>query len=119
MSKPRSGGGGGGPAMNKNVKVGVKSGGPSKATSPAAADGIGQTVAFTKERVDGGGRGSRSTVPLGNAKALDIGKGGVGTGRTLYGQCGSQGHHGPVAGTPRPPSRDILSDYGPESKRKG
>jgi hypothetical protein len=36
-------------------------------------------------------------VPLGNAVALNIGKGGVGTGRTLYGQSGSQRQYGPAA----------------------
>jgi len=35
---------------------------------------------------------------------------------TNYGMCGTQGQHGGVAGTPAPQGRDILSDFGPESK---
>jgi hypothetical protein len=30
---------------------------------------------------------------MGNEIALNVGKGGPGTGRTLYGQCGTQGQH--------------------------
>jgi hypothetical protein len=42
-------------------------------------------------------------VKFGNEVALNVGKGGCGTGRTLYGQAGSQGTHGGVnPGTPRP-----------------
>jgi hypothetical protein len=33
---------------------------------------------------------------LGNAKALDVGRGGPGAGRILHGQSGSQGQHGPT-----------------------
>jgi hypothetical protein len=49
-------------------------------------------------------------VPFGNAVALNVGKGGCGTGRTLYGQAGSQGTHGSTnPGNPRPnPRRDAL-----------
>jgi hypothetical protein len=36
-------------------------------------------------------------VPFGNAVALNVGKGGCGTGRTIYGQAGSQGTHGTPA----------------------
>jgi autotransporter passenger strand-loop-strand repeat protein len=43
--------------------------------------------------------------------------GGPGTGRTLYGQSGLQGQHGPVAGNQKPGVRDILSSFGPESSR--
>jgi hypothetical protein len=51
--------------------------------------------------------------PLGNAVALNVGKGGPGTGRTTY-PSGYQALHGaPVQGsTPKP--RDILSEFGPE-----
>jgi hypothetical protein len=52
---------------------------------------------------------------LGNQKALDVKGGGVGTGRTLYGQCGSQGQYGSPAGTTKPEGRDILSSFGPDS----
>jgi hypothetical protein len=41
---------------------------------------------------------------------LNVGKGGCGTGRNLYGQAGTQGTHGSVAGTPRPAGRGILNN---------
>jgi hypothetical protein len=61
-----------------------------------------------------GGRGMNPT-PYGNAVALNVGKGGPGTGRDVH-HCGSQGVHGGVAGSPKPQGRPILSQYGPESK---
>jgi hypothetical protein len=54
------------------------------------------------------GRGYNPTE-YGNAKALDVGKGGCGTGRTIY-SSGSQSQHGDVAGSPRPVGRDILNN---------
>jgi hypothetical protein len=61
-------------------------------------------------------RGTMPKVMLGNAKALDVQGGGPGKGRTVM--CsGSQGQHGPVAGSPQPQGRDILGDYGPERRR--
>jgi hypothetical protein len=93
MARAKSGGG---LTSNKLVNVGVRTGGPSKATSPGAANQIGQTNAFKNEQVDGAGRGNRSPVPLGNAKALAVGKGGCGTDRQVY-RSGSQSIHGPVA----------------------
>jgi hypothetical protein len=58
-------------------------------------------------------------VKLGNEVALNVGPGGCGTGRTLYGQAGSQGQHGAVAGSPKPQGRPILSQYGPDYKVPG
>jgi hypothetical protein len=50
-------------------------------------------------------------VPYGNEVALNVGKGGCGTGRTLYGQAGSQGTHGaPAPGNPQPKGRGILTN---------
>jgi hypothetical protein len=57
-------------------------------------------------------------VPLGNAKALDVGRGGVGTGRTIH-RSGSQGVHGQVNPGSSPPARDILASFGPENSRGG
>jgi hypothetical protein len=70
------------------------------------------------EKVRGAPRpaGGPSGVPLGNAVAGNVGKGGVGTGRTLYGQSGTNQVHGKVAGSPKPWGADILSQFGPESK---
>jgi hypothetical protein len=36
---------------------------------------------------------------------------------TIYGNCGTQGAHGPAAAGMPSASRDILSEFGPESKR--
>jgi hypothetical protein len=87
---------GGGILGNKNVNVGVRTGSPSKASSPAAAGQIGASTAFRKDQVDAG-RGYNG-APYGNQLATNVGKGGPGTGRTVM-PCGSQGTHGtPAAG---------------------
>jgi hypothetical protein len=56
---------------------------------------------------------SLQTPKLGNEIALNVGPGGCGTGRTIY-KTGPQEQHGPVAGTRPGPTRDILSEFGPE-----
>ncbi len=38
---------------------------------------------------------------------------------TMYGNCGTQSQHGPVAGTTKPQGRDILSEFGSESPSVG
>ena len=55
---------------------------------------------------------AREAVSMGNAVALNVGRGGVSTGRTVH-AAGSQGQHGPVAGSPEPQGRDILSEFSP------
>jgi hypothetical protein len=82
---------GGGATMNKNVSPPVRTGSPNKATSPAAAAQIGASTSFKKEQVDAG-RALPSV--LGNEKALDVGKGGPGAGRTVM-KSGSQNQWGP------------------------
>jgi hypothetical protein len=48
------------------------------------------------------------SVKLGNEVALNVGKGGVGTGRKQYGQAGSQGCHGaPDPGDPMPKAKAL------------
>ena len=54
----------------------------------------------------------RDFVPLGNQLVNNIGAGGPGTGRVLYGQGGTQSVHGPVAQGSAPGQRDILSEFG-------
>jgi hypothetical protein len=61
--------------------------------------------------------GSPGGVELGNSKAMSAGQG-PGAGRTLYGQCGSQQPSTPNAGQDAGPKRDILREYGPDSKRR-
>jgi hypothetical protein len=54
---------------------------------------------------------------MGNEKALDVGKGGCGTGRTIY-STGSQDQHGaPAPGNPPAQGRDILSQFGPDTRK--
>jgi hypothetical protein len=108
---------GGGILGNKNVSVGQRTGTGSRGSSPAAASALGQSTAFRKEQI-GSERGYSGGGKFGNEIALNAAgaKAGPGAGRTLYGQGGTQGTHGPVAGTPRPESRDFFSGFGPERK---
>ena len=57
---------------------------------------------------------AKAAVELGNAKALDVGKGGPATGRTVY-PSGSQ--HG-LKDNPMKQGHDILNDYGPNAPGK-
>ena len=61
---------------------------------------------------------SFNPVPFGNQVALNVGKGGPGTGRDVH-ASGSQGVHGGTnPGNPRPvPARHVIESYGPESSR--
>jgi hypothetical protein len=59
-------------------------------------------------------KGGPGGVALGNAAAKNVGAGGPGAGRVVYGS-GTQGQHGAAAGSPKPAGRDILSDFGPDS----
>jgi hypothetical protein len=90
MSKAKSGGG---ITMNKNVKGPVKMGKPAQSVRPSEAAMIGTQRITTTGPMQTQGEGRPISVPLGNAKALDVGKGGPGAGRTVHG-CGSQGRHG-------------------------
>ena len=55
------------------------------------------------------------SVKLGNEVAKNVGGGGPGAGRVVMGS-GTQGQHGGVAGSVKPAGRDILSEFGSESK---
>jgi hypothetical protein len=101
---------GGGLTSNKLVQPSVRTGSPSKGSSPAAASQIGAATAFPKEKIDAI-RGY-NVAKYGNEVALNS-KSAPGQGRTIH-KCGSQGLQGPVAGTPRPSGADILSQYGPD-----
>jgi hypothetical protein len=117
----RSGiGAGGGIGMNKNVQPPVRTGSGSRGTRPGGAASIGQSYgSHITNKDDTGYRGPKfhddrsfQPVKFGNELALNVGKGGCGTGRTLYGQAGSQGTHGATnPGQPRPNrQRDPLSN---------
>ena len=96
---------GGGITSNKLVREGVRGGSPNlTAYSPRGVSQLGisqgstlsKTGAFTTQNsalpLSDGQR--RDFVPLGNQLATNVGGGGPGTGRTLYGQGGTQQMHG-------------------------
>jgi hypothetical protein len=101
MAKSRAGGG---IRSNKNVSPSVRYGQARKEKRVAAVSQIGSSlgnhvtdrrqVVNPIERVEGR---QGISVPLGNEVAKNVGKGGCGTSRVLYGQSGSQGQHGPSA----------------------
>jgi hypothetical protein len=111
---------GGGYGSRQHVEKPVRTGSGSHSTRPAGISQIGYQVGdhTTNRPGSSGYRGERlhnpsknfNPVPYGNEVALNVGKGGCGTGRTLYGQAGSQGTHGATnPGNPRPnPRRDAL-----------
>ena len=122
MAKAVSGGG-----INSRVvkQVDIKSGSPSlTAYSPRGVSQIGASQGSMLSKA-GSFTSRNSAVPLsegqkrdfvslGNSLTNNIGAGGPGTGRTLYGQGGTQAVHGaPVAGS-TPAARDILSEFGRE-----
>src|SRR6516164_5415593 len=112
----RSGtGSGGGIGMNKNVRPSVRTGTGSYGTHPGGVAQLGQHVGDKATHGNSKGSGYRGEplhnnrsfqpVKFGNEVALNVGKGGPGTGRNLYGQSGSQGCHGSVAPGNPPPNR--------------
>jgi hypothetical protein len=115
------GSGGGGYHSRQHVEKPVKTGTGSKGTHPGGVAQLGQHVGDKATHGDPKGSGYRGeplhnnrsfqTVPFGNQVALNVGKGGCGTGRTLYGQSGSQGCHGsPVQGESRPSTKGQWPD---------
>ena len=116
---------GGGIASRGNVEPRVRTGTGSRGTHPGGVAQLGQHTGDKATHGDSKGSGYRGEplhnnksfqpVPFGNQVALNVGKGGCGTGRTLYGQAGSQGQYG-SGGPAKPTGRDILGDFGPESK---
>jgi hypothetical protein len=103
----------------QHVEKPVKTGSGSRGTRPGGAESIGKVYGDHITNKDTTGyRGPKfhndksfQPVKFGNEVALNVGKGGCGTGRTLYGQAGSQGTHGAVnPGNPRPHGRGILNN---------
>jgi hypothetical protein len=112
MAKNNSGRSGGGITSRNNKAVGVRTGAVAKASSPAGVSQIGSAMGNHSsgpgsKTLRGGvvgmyGGPSPISVVLGNQKALDIGGGGPGTGRTVM-RSGTQGTQGPVnPGNPNP-----------------
>ena len=106
---------GGGIASRVNVEPRVKTGTGSRGTHPGGVAQLGQHVGDKATHGNSKGAGYRGEplhndksfqpVPFGNQVALNVGKGGCGTGRTLYGQAGSQGTHGATNPGNPPPNR--------------
>jgi hypothetical protein len=106
---------------------GVRNGTPARGISPGAVSQIGEAIG-NKVTAEIGGKISYrgedylvgktpagGAVPLGNQIATNVGKGGPGAGREVF-KCGSQGQSGPVR-SPITTGKDILNEFGPNSKR--
>jgi hypothetical protein len=113
---------GGGINSNKRVEVGVRRG--TASADKVSPGGVSQLGSATGDRLraPGAHTGQPTSVPvfvgtkpqaaiLGNQKASDVGKGGPGSGRTVY-RTGYQSLRGPVAGSPKPQGRDFLGGLG-------
>ena len=125
----RSGtGSGGGYGSRILTERPVRTGSGSRGTNPGGVGQIGNMQGSHVTRgEDSNYRGdplhrgpSFQPVPFGNQVALNVGKGGPGTGRDVH-ASGSQGVHGGTnPGNPRAvPGRDLLSDFGPDYRRPG
>jgi hypothetical protein len=100
-NKLSRGGPGGGYGSKQHVKTSIKTGSGSHSTRPSYVAQLGNKVgSHVTNTGDTGYRGAKfhdqrnfQPVKFGNSVALNVGKGGCGTGRKLYGQAGSQGQH--------------------------
>jgi hypothetical protein len=122
------GSGGGGYHTRQHVEKSVKTGKGSYATTPGYVGQLGnkqgnhptrgEPTSYRGEPMHSGP--SFQPVPFGNQVALNVGKGGPGTGRTVY-KTGSQGMTGNVAAgnPPRVPDRHIIESYGPDYRSPG
>jgi hypothetical protein len=125
----KSGAPGGGHRSRQVREVGVRTGAARHGVNERWTSQVGQSYGnhATEKRgmlprdkvIEKYHAGPGLSVPLGNSVALNVGRGGPGTGRNLYGQSGSNQTYGPVAGNPKPQGRDILSDFGPDFRRRG
>jgi hypothetical protein len=121
----RGGNAGGGINSRVNKSVPTRTGTPARGISPGGVSQFGSSVGnhATGSAATTGYRGERylegktpagGAVPLGNQVALNVGKGGAGTGRTIY-KTGSQSGM-PV--TPRAigPTKDSSQSTGPTAQ---
>jgi hypothetical protein len=127
MAKNRSGHRPGGDiASRQHVQTPVRTGKGSMSTRPAGVAQIGQlqgnhitnksATDYRGERLHNPERNFQP-VKFGNEVALNVGKGGCGTGRTIY-KTGSQDQHGaPAPGNPPTQGRNILSQFGPDYRK--
>ena len=111
---------GGGFGSRQHVEKSVRTGTGSRGTHPGGVAQLGQHTGDKATHGNSKGTGYRGEplhndrsfqpVKFGNELATNVGRGGPGAGRTLYGQAGTQGVHGATnPGSPRPnPRRDAL-----------
>jgi hypothetical protein len=116
MNKP--GGGIGSRAIGKPTTY--FTGQPGQRVNPGGASQIGEAVGnhtmqgktnYRGDPVRAGAVGGAGSTPLGNAKALDVGGGGPGVGRTVM---KSGGQHGLARPAPIGPTKDTLAEFGPD-----
>ncbi len=115
---------GGGPHSKNVVRKEVRTGSPRQQGHPGGVAQIGAHVGSHATNKGNTGyrgepifKGPANSVPLGNEVAAKT-VCGPGGSRDIY-KTGFQQTHGAVvvAGNPAPKGRDILGEYGPESKR--
>jgi hypothetical protein len=112
----------GGSASRVVRQVGNRLGQPAQKINPSGVSQFGEAVGnkpmnrprtdYRGDPVRMGAMDGMGSVPLGNAVATQT-VAGPGGSRTVN-RTGGQGQHGPVAGSPKPAGRDILSDFGPD-----
>jgi hypothetical protein len=117
----------GGYGSRQHVEKPVRTGSGSRSARPGGVGQLGEMQGShtTNRRTESDYRGeplhggrSFQPVKFGNEVALNVGKGGCGTGRTLYGQAGSRGTHGATnPGNPQPQQGDILRQFGPDYRK--
>src|SRR6516162_11043917 len=116
---------GGGYGSRQHVEKPIRTGSGSRGTNPGGVGQLGQKQGSHVTRgQESDYRGdplhsgrSFQPVKFGNEVALNVGKGGPGTGREVM-RSGGQGTHGAVnAGNAPAKNRDILSDYGPDYRK--
>jgi hypothetical protein len=122
---------GGGIQSRVNKEVPIRTGSAAKVVNPGGSDQLGQALGAMRDGNNhilnkahttplyGGNLAGPGSTPLGNSLVNNVGSGGPGAGRTLYGQSGSQGMQGPPAPGNPPGRRDILSEFGPEISGPG
>jgi hypothetical protein len=128
MKSKQSGSRPGGGANSKNiVNKPVVTGKPAYGVSPGWSSQLGSAVGnkvteevggkipYKGEAMREGKTPAGGAVPLGNSVAGNVGKGGPGAGRVVH-SCGSQTGVSPTR-SPNASGRDILNEFGPNSKR--
>jgi hypothetical protein len=113
----------GGINSRNNKTVPVRRGTPAYGVNPGAVsqwEGMSATRARVARAAIVAKPIATARHPLAAAVALNVGKGAPGAGREILGQSGTQSCYGtPASGQPKPGNagKDILREFGPDSKR--